>query len=94
MNDQRLKETLQSIGMECFVTYFREFDNSSLQNKDVIEILMHDEGYTKNSCQTRTSGARRIIKAGRAKDALMIISASSGVLPEIAAKAKRLAAGL
>lgn len=94
MNDQELNRMLGRIGKACFVTYFREFDNSSLPNKDVIEILMHDEGYTKNSCQTRTSGARKIIEAGRAKDALMDISASSGVPPEIAAKAKRLAAGL
>lgn len=94
MDDQELNRILKRIGKACFVTYFREFDNSSLPNKDVIEILMQDEGYTKNSCQTRTSGARKIIEAGRAKDALMDISASSGVPPEIAAKAKRLAEGL
>lgn len=93
MNDQRLKETLQSIGKECFVTYFRKFADTSLSNKDVAEILMRETDYTEGSCRSRTSHARRIIKAGRAKDALMDISVSSGVLPEIAAKAKRLAGG-
>jgi len=94
VDDQELNRMLGRIGKACFVTYFREFDNSSMPNKEVIEILMHDEGYTKNSCQTRVSNACRIIKAGRAKDALMIISASPRMSSEIVAKAKRLAAGM
>ena len=94
MNDQQLDRALQSIGMECFVTCFREFDNPALSTKAVVEILMRDRGYAEKSCQNRTRGARRIIRAGRAKDALMIISESSRVPSEIAAKAKRLAAGL
>ena len=94
MNDQQLNRTLNSIGMECFVAYFREFANSGLSNEEVVEILMRDRGYKKKSCLTRIRGARRIIKAGRAKDALMIISASPRMPSEIVAKAKRLAAGL
>lgn len=94
MNDQQLDRTLRSIGKECFVTYFREFANSRLSNEDVAEILMRETDYTEGSCRSRTSHARRIIREGRAKDALMDISASYGVPPEIAAKAKRLAAGM
>ena len=94
MNDQQLERTLNSIGMECFVAYFREFDDTSLSIEDVAEILVRNKGYKEKASPTRVSNARRIIKAGRAKDALMDISASSGVPPEVAAKAKRLAAGM
>lgn len=94
MDDQQLDRTLRSIGKKCFVTYFCKFDDTSLSIEDVAEILMRETDYTEKSCRSRTSHARRIIREGRAKDALMDISASSGVPPEIAAKAKRLAAGL
>lgn len=88
---QKLDRALQSIGMECFVTFFHEFDNDELSNEEVAEMLTRDRGYTEKSCQNRTRGARRIIRAGRAKDALINVSKSSRVPPEIAAKAKRLA---
>ena len=94
MDDQQLKGTLESIGKECFVTYFCKFDDTSLSNEDVTEMLMQDRSYKEKASPTRVSNARRIIKAGRAKDALMLISASPRMSSEIAAKAKRLAAGL
>ena len=94
MNDQELNRMLGRIGKACFVTYFREFDDTSLSIEDVAEILMRETDYTEKSCRSRTSHARRIIREGRAKDALMIISASPRMSSEIVAKAKRLAAGL
>ena len=94
MNDQQLDRTLNSIGMECFVSYFREFANDELSNEDIVEMLMRDRGYKEKSCLTRTRGARRIIREGRAKEVLIKASESSRVPSEIAAKAKRLAAGL
>lgn len=94
MNDQELNRMLGRIGKACFVTYFCKFDDTSLSNKDVTEMLMQDRSYKEKASPTRVSNARRIIKAGRAKDALMIISASPRMSSEIVAKAKRLAAGL
>lgn len=93
VNDQQFDRTLRSIGKECFVTYFCEFANSSLSNEDVAEMLMRDTDYTEGSCRSRTSHARRIIREGRARDALMDISVSR-VPSEVAAKAERLAAKL
>ena len=94
MDDQQLNSTLNSIGKKCFVTYFCKFDDTSLSIEDVAEILVRNKGYKEKASPTRVSNARRIIKAGRAKDALMIISASPRMSSEIVAKAKRLAAGL
>lgn len=93
MNDQQFDRTLRSIGKECFVTYFCKFADMSLSNEQIAEILMRDTDYTEKSCRSRTSHARRIIREGRANDALMDISISR-VPADIAAKAKRLAAKL
>ena len=93
MNDQQLGRTLKSVGKECFVTYFREFSNPSLSNEDIAEILMQDRRYTDDSCRSRPGHARGIIRAGRAKDALIDISVSR-VPPEIRRRAGELAATL
>ena len=93
MNDQQLDRNLKSIGKECFVTYFKYFADSSLSNEYVARGLKTERGYTDHACQTRTSHARSIIKAGRAKDALIIISQSKSVPMQIKEKARALAAG-
>ena len=76
--------------MACFIKHFREFSNLSLSNQSVAEVLMEREQYTDKSCISRVSHARSIIKAGRAKDALMIASAAN-VHGRIAEQAKVLA---
>lgn len=93
MNDQQLDRNLKSIGKECFVTYFKYFADSSLSNEYVARRLKTERGYTDQSCQSRTGHARSIIKAGRAKDALIIISQSKSVPMQIREKARALAAG-
>ena len=91
MNDDQLDRTLQSIGMKCFVKYFHEFCNTSLSSGDLIELLMKEEGYTESGCRTRVSCARRIIQAGRAKDALIKISKSDRVEQPFADQARKIA---
>ena len=77
MDDQQLDRTLISVGKEVFVTYFKEFCDSSRSNKNVAQQLKNERKcYTDKSFRSRTSHARMIIKAGRAEDALIIISRS------------------
>jgi len=87
MNDEQLMKNLRSMGMECFVTYFYEFSDPSI---DAVAILKRDRGYTEGSCRNRTSRAHRIIRAGRANDALTIISQASLVSPQTVRRAKEL----
>ena len=89
MNDQQLVRRLQSVGKEVFVTYFCEFADPYI---DVAAILKRDRCYTDGSCKNRTSHARGIINAGRAKDALTIISNSPKVTPHVISRAKELLA--
>ena len=95
MNDSQLQRNLDSVGKECFVTYYELFNNPLLANQDIAEKIRQDRGYTWKSCQSRTSHARSIIREGRARDALERISASDRVRDwRIRDKAALLAAAL
>ena len=94
MNDDLLKRSLQSIGKECFVTYFPLFSSESLSNADIAGIIYEERAYKYNSCRSRTSTARRIIRAGRAMDALQLVSRSEGVPFTIREEAGRIATQL
>ena len=76
MNEQQLVRTLNSVGMKCFVTWFRQFCDPSLSDEDVAAQIQEAERYSPKACRARTSGARRIIRAGRGRDALTIIANS------------------
>ena len=76
MNEQQLVRTLNSVGMKCFITWFRQFCDPSLSNEDVAAQMQEMERYSARACRSRVSGARRIIRAGRGRDALTIIANS------------------
>ncbi len=83
MLESKLKRHLQSIGKECFVRYFHLFNNSRMENADIIEILFRECNYTGKACASRTSKARAIIREGGAIQALEDISNSQRVAPEV-----------
>ena len=76
MNEQQLRRTLNSVGMRCFIKYFRQFCDPSLSNEDVAAQIEEAERYPAKACRARTSGARRIIRAGRGRDVLEKIATS------------------
>ena len=94
MNDDKLDRYLRSVGKECFVKYFGELFNESYSNQDVADLLNRKEDYTDGSCRSRVSKARRIIKAGRARDALREISRSARVPESVRDQAMQIAANL
>ena len=77
MNDQQLDRNFRSVGGEVFVAYFTEFCDRSRSNEDVAVQIEEERGYTEKSCRSRTSHARSIIGAGRATDALAMVSRSA-----------------
>ena len=80
MDDQQMERYLRSVGKQCFVTYFREFNNLSQSTTDIAKLISRkNTQYTIDSCRTRASKARRIIEAGLAKDALINIANSKKV---------------
>ncbi len=92
MNDDQLERSLRSIGKGCFVEYFCQFADQTLSNSHVIEMLMRREGYAENGSRTRVSQARRIIRSGRAEDALRNVIQSDRIpnYGRIAARAREL----
>lgn len=91
MDDQQLEQALQKVGKECFVTYLEQFADFSIVNQDVAALIKAEKNYTDNSCQYRTSDARRIIRAGRAVDALIDIGQSDFVPSHVTEKAHKIA---
>lgn len=91
MNDDQLVRSLQSVGMTCFVKYF-EYFASDIPREDVIEKLRQATNYTPNSCASRTSSSRRIIRFGLAKKALTLVVCSESpiITKETKEKALRL----
>ena len=76
MNEQQLVRALNAVGMRCFIAWFRQFCDPSLSNEDVAAQMQEAESYSAKACRSRVSGARRIIRAGRGRDALTIIANS------------------
>ncbi len=76
MNDNKLHDELQSAGIEWFAEYYRELSDWSVSNKSLIEMFITEKNYTTNSSRTKVYSGRRIIRAGRGKDALILITSS------------------
>ena len=96
MDDLQLDRNLRSIGKECFVTFFGMFCDGSRSSGEAAAQIKAERDYTWKSCRSRTSKARSIIEAGRAADALDMVSLSTSpkVPAEIKERASKLAAGL
>lgn len=52
---------LQGVGIETFITYFEQF--KAYTNKELIQILIENHGYGKNSASTKVSKGKKIIDA-------------------------------
>ena len=72
MDDHQLMQTLRSVGMEVFETFYDQFADWSLTNQQVAALLKEQRGYAERATQSRVSGARTIIRAGRGPDALRL----------------------
>ncbi|MBW1749373.1 MAG: hypothetical protein JRJ37_01455, partial [Deltaproteobacteria bacterium] len=73
MDNKKLASALNATGKECFVSYLKYFSDFQLTNEDIASIIQRERGYTFNSCRSRTSKARSILKNNRLEDALQII---------------------
>ena len=95
MDDLQLERYLQSVGKECFVTFFGELSDRELLDETVARYIAEDWGRDRSAALTRrVYPARKIIDAGRAKDALIICSNSRRLPFHIRDKAAALAGSL
>jgi len=89
MSNFDVKRTLQTVGMTCFVTYFKELKNDNLSLAELVEIIS-SESVSESSARTKISAGRRIIREGSAKEALKLTSESRIVDSSISAEANDL----
>jgi hypothetical protein len=90
MNNKQLARSLQTVGMRCFVNYFEDFNDLNKTQDALIKMLIEKESYEESGSRARVNAARRIIREGRAKDALLLVMVS-GIPEETREKAKKLA---
>ena len=76
MNDQQLDRNLRSVGKACFVKWHSQFSDLGINDSYLVDLMMKDEGHTESACITRVSKSRKIIREGRARDALKLIMLS------------------
>ena len=87
MTDEQLARNLKSVGQSCFVKYFALFA-SWADGANVVEVLKSQNSFTENSCRSRTSHARSIIRAGMTKTALQKVISSNSPRVSEATRAK------
>lgn len=92
MDDQKLDRYLKSVGMKCFVTYFEDFSNDELSNNEIAEKVFAENNYTHKACVSRTGHSRMIIRGGRAKDAIILVTKAAKIDNGTTQKAKALLA--
>ena len=95
MDDQQVEEYLRRIGKRCFVTFFGELSDFELSNETVARYIAEDGNRDYSAALTwRVNPARRIIRGGKAREALIICSKSRGLPVGIRNKAAECAESL
>lgn len=88
MNADQLARELQSVGMTCFIKHISIFANLQIDNAEAADRLSAIERYTKGGIVRRVSHARRIVSAGKIKEAVTLI-ANSKLEDEVTALARQ-----
>lgn len=73
MDNEKLLRTLRSVGFGCFVEYYELFGDEGLESSDIAKRIRREKNYSENTCRSRTSSARTIIRSGNGGRALRII---------------------
>jgi len=90
MLDSKISRLLNSIGKECFVKYYDEFNNSKLSNLELAEIISNLENYSLQATKVRVNSARKIIKFQNEREALALIISSKRLESNIIEDAKEI----
>lgn len=85
-----LKRTLKSVGMAVFIRYYDYFISEKYAVKELKSLFLETGKFGKNSCATKASAGKSIVKKGLTKEALNLISTSSDADLETVKKAKDL----
>lgn len=95
MDEAKLEKDLQMIGKANFVKYFDQLNDFTLTNQAVAEYIVDDSSCTsKSALGRRVEPARRIIRAGQARAAMLSISRSTRLSRHVVHQAAEIAKSL
>lgn len=84
MNDAELNRQLQSIGKTCFVMFFTDFSNPDQTDGAIARRIARSMGVSYQAAlNIRVKLSRKIMRAGRGFDALVLCSQSKGLSTDI-----------
>ncbi|HEV7694471.1 MAG TPA: hypothetical protein VGO52_26780 [Hyphomonadaceae bacterium] len=90
MNDELFQRTMRSIGLTCFVRHYELLTDTRKVPGDAAAELGSRESFTVNTCQSKVSASRRIVREGRTQDALRMFLSSKVSDYDLERKARRL----
>lgn len=90
MNQEQLKRSMQSAGMETFVKYYEAFSDHTIEEGNLVDGLMKIEQYSESSARMKVTFSRRIFDNEREADALRMVVEASRVPSWVVEKAKYL----
>ena len=76
MDDDQLNQWVNSIGKTVFTEFVERCAGRKQTNSELAIEMHHKFGFTQKSCSSRISTIMRILKFGRAHEALKIVSDS------------------
>ena len=77
MDEAKVETYLGMIGKRTFMTYYELLADLALPDNEIADLIASDLDCTSDSAMTfRVNPARKLIRAGQAKTALLIVSRS------------------
>lgn len=95
MDETRVKNYVEMVGKETFVTFYEQLADFTQPEQVVAEFIASELGCTyDNALGFRVKPARRIIQAGQSRAAMLLISDSVRLPSHIVESAARIAKSL
>lgn len=88
----KLLRDLRTVGFSTFVQYFELYANPQCETSEIRALMLRSGRYKINSCNTKASVGKSIVRHGLGTAALQIIANAGNIDPEIIKKAKALLA--
>ena len=73
MNHDKLKRSIQTVSMNCFIQYYDLFSSSNYSYADIVEMLENENDFTLKSCRSRASHGMKIFRQEGELEALKMI---------------------
>ncbi len=88
--EEKINRAIQSIGLECFVSYYELFRDTSISNLEIVDEIVRQRGYRRTAANTRVTNARWLIMNKFDEGVLNMVTKSNRVPSQVIDQAKLL----